>query len=317
MSHGPASWAFPYRTGTAYPGATSPYNLSGTQGSFCIELHPHSTNYSREVNERTGHALVRLAVHNNFKWPNGHTIKVCFLNGSPYLQRKVMGIANEWTRYANIKFQFVQGPNAEIRIKFTGPDGPSHAWIGTYSLSVPSSQETMALGIADNSPDDLIQGTILHEFGHALGCVHEHMQPNFPFKWREDVVIAAHRGRLSETMVWDNILNKYTHQRVQASSFDPDSIMLYYFPPEWTREGYGTRANSNLSQKDKEFISKMYPFPSMLPTYPTHPTHPPPHPVVPTTSNICGNPSCGQTSICQADYDRIMRLRGYSGVRGV
>ncbi|KAH9995884.1 hypothetical protein BJV74DRAFT_298763 [Russula compacta] len=311
MSYASAPWAFPYHAGT-YPSATSPYNHSG---SFCIELYLDPTDHWREVNERTGFAL-KLAVHNNFKWPNGRTITVCFLNGSPYLQCRVMDIANEWTHHANIKFRFVQGPNAEVRIKFTYPGGPSYSQLGTYSLSVPPYQETMALGIADNSPENLIRGTVLHEFGHVLGCVHEHMQPNFPFTWREQVVIAAHGGYCSERMVRDNILNRYTHHQVQASSsFDPDSIMLYYFPPEWTREGHGTQANSNLSQKDKEFISRMYPFPSGPPTYPTHHTRPPshpvvPYPVVPMTSNICGNPSCGQTTICPDDYNRIMRLQG-------
>ena len=312
MSYTLASWAIPHHTGTY--GATSSHNHSG---SFCIEPYLNSTDHSREVYERTGFSL-KLAVHNNFKWTNGRTITVCFLNGSLYLQRKVMEIASEWMRYANIKFQFVEGQEAEIRINFTYQGGPSYSQLGTNNLLVPPHQETMALGIADNSPEDLIRGTILHEFGHVLGCVHEHMQPNFPFRWREHVVIAAHGGYCSEKMVRDNILNRYTHQQVQATSpFDPDSIMLYYFPPEWTIEGYGTNANSNLSQKDVQLISRMYPFPSRLPTYPAHHTRPPSHPVVPMTSNICGNPSCGQTSICQADYDRIMRLRGYSGVRGV
>ena len=318
MSPTPASWTypFPYPTGT-YPGATSPYNHPGSERSFCIELYRDSTDHSREVNEQTGSAL-RLAVHNNFKWPNGRNITVCFLNGSPYLQRKVMEIANEWTHYANIKFQFIQGPNAEIRIKFTGPGGHSYSWVGTDSLSAPPYQETMALGIMDRTNEHDLRGTVLHEFGHALGCVHEHMQPNFPFTWREQVVIAAHRGRWSERTVRENILDRYTYRQVQASPFDPDSIMIYYVPPEWTREGRGTRANSNLSQKDKEFISRMYPFHSRPPTYPTHPTHPPPRPVVPMTSNICGHPSCGRTFICPADhnYNRITRPQEYPGVPG-
>jgi hypothetical protein len=37
--------------------------------------------------------------------------------------------------------------------------------------------------------------------------------------------------------------------------------MLYFFPPEWTKNGIGTKANEVLSQLDKQFIAgaKMYP----------------------------------------------------------
>ncbi|KAH9995883.1 hypothetical protein BJV74DRAFT_298723 [Russula compacta] len=261
MSRTPASGTYPspYPTGT-HPSATSPYNHSDSERSFCIELYHDSTDHFREVNEQTGCSL-RLAVHNNFKWPEGHTITVCFLTGSPYLQRKVMDIAQEWTHHANIKFHLVQGRNAEIRIKFTGSGGPSYSWIGTDNSSVPSNQETMGLGIVDSTNEHDLRATVLHEFGHALGCVHEHMQPNFRFKWRDQVVIDAHKGRWTEKMVRENILNRYTHQQVQASSFDPDSVMIYYISPQWTEERFGTHRSSKLSHKDKEFISKMYPFP--------------------------------------------------------
>jgi hypothetical protein len=34
----------------------------------------------------------------------------------------------------------------------------------------------------------------------------------------------------------------------------------------------------------------------------------------PATSNLCGNPSCGQTFICTADYNRQVQAMGYPGV---
>ncbi|KAJ6554691.1 acid phosphatase-domain-containing protein [Mycena capillaripes] len=41
-------------------------------------------------------------------------------------------------------------------------------------------------------------------------------------------------------------------------------------------------------------------------------------PPPPRTNNICGNPQCGQTFICDADYNRAVQPMGYPGVnRGV
>lgn len=39
-------------------------------------------------------------------------------------------------------------------------------------------------------------------------------------------------------------------------------------------------------------------------------TAPPP----PRTTNICGNPDCGRTFICAADYNRTVQPMGYPGV---
>ena len=110
-----------------------------------------------------------------------------------HLQSRVRDIGSEWMRYANIKFQFVQGRNAEIRVRFTNPGGPSYSFLRTNNLSISPYKETMALGIGDRSTEHDMRGIILHEFGHALGCVHEHSQPNFPLTWNENFVIAARR----------------------------------------------------------------------------------------------------------------------------
>jgi hypothetical protein len=58
-----------------------------------------------------------------------------------------------------------------------------------------------------------------------------------------------------------NILKKYTMDQINGTAFDPESIMLYFFPAEWTTNGIGTQANEILSGIDKQFIAgaKMYP----------------------------------------------------------
>ena len=56
-------------------------------------------------------------------------------------------------------------------------------------------------------------------------------------------------------------MRKYQADQVNGTAFDPDSIMLYFFPSSWTLNGIGTKANETLSSLDKLFIagSKMYP----------------------------------------------------------
>lgn len=54
---------------------------------------------------------------------------------------------------------------------------------------------------------------------------------------------------------------KYSLDQIHGTVFDPDSIMLYAFPAEWTTNGVATHANDILSGLDKEFIAgaEMYP----------------------------------------------------------
>jgi hypothetical protein len=107
-------------------------------------------------------------------------------------------------------------------------------------------------------------GTAAHEFGHAIGLAHEHQSPQGGIVWNEAVVI---REMAKSPNFWDadttrhNILRKYAANQVNGTAFDPDSIMLYFFPAEWTRNGVGTEANEVLSRLDREFVAgaKMYP----------------------------------------------------------
>jgi len=107
-------------------------------------------------------------------------------------------------------------------------------------------------------------GTTAHEFGHAIGLAHEHQNPAGGIKFNEPVVI---REMKKSPNFWDeattrnNILDKYRVDQLNGTDFDPDSIMLYFFPASWTTNGIATKANEVLSATDKQFIAgaKMYP----------------------------------------------------------
>ena len=103
--------------------------------------------------------------------------------------------------------------------------------------------------------------TVMHEFGHVLGMIHEHQNPKGKsIDWNKDAVY----NWAKSTQGWDkdmtdkNILNKYQNDLINGSSFDPLSIMLYFFPGSLTNDGKGTNQNLQLSGLDMEFINKNY-----------------------------------------------------------
>ena len=189
-------------------------------------------------------------------WMNGSTLSVRFIGGTSAQRAIAREQAGWWSQVANLKFQFNDAPNADIRIAFDAADG-AWSYIGTECRDIPLNQPTMNLGFLDG-------GTAAHEFGHAIGLAHEHQSPQGGIVWNEAVVI---REMAKSPNFWDadttrhNILRKYAANQVNGTAFDPESIMLYFFPAEWTRNGVGTEANEVLSRLDREFVAgaKMYP----------------------------------------------------------
>ena len=189
-------------------------------------------------------------------WMNGTILHVRFMGGSSTEQSTAREQADWWEQVANLKFDFNNAPDAEIRITFN-PDDGAWSYVGTDCHDIPLNQATMNLGFLDG-------GTAAHEFGHAIGLAHEHSSPFGGIQWNEQVVIAE---AAKSPNFWDeettrhNILRKYSVDQINGTAFDPDSIMLYFFPASWTLNGVGTKANDVLSLLDKDFIAgaKMYP----------------------------------------------------------
>lgn len=189
-------------------------------------------------------------------WMNGSTLSVRFIGGSAAARATARAQAGWWEAVANLRFDFNGAPNADLRIAFDAGDG-AWSYVGTDCRSIPLDQPTMNLGFLDG-------GTAAHEFGHAIGLAHEHQNPAGGIQWNEAVVI---REMAKSPNFWDeattrhNILSRYRADQINGTAFDPESIMLYFFPAEWTLNGIGTQANDVLSRLDKQFVAgaKMYP----------------------------------------------------------
>jgi hypothetical protein len=212
-------------------------------------LRPHHT---LQIGEGPARAII--VVRN--LWINGSKLHVRFMGGTPAEQATAREQAKWWTSHANLTFEFDNAPDAEIRITFDPNDG-AWSYIGTDCKSIPRDQPTMNLGFLDG-------GTAAHEFGHAIGLAHEHQNPAGGIEWNEEVVLRDLAGPpnfWTPDQIRHNVLEKYSADQIRGTKFDPDSIMLYFFPGSWVKSGIGTKANDVLSALDKAFIAseKAYP----------------------------------------------------------
>jgi hypothetical protein len=121
--------------------------------------------------------------------------------------------------------------------------------------------------LKDDTDDTEYNRVVVHEFGHALGAIHEHQNFKGGIVWNVEAVYAAFSGppnNWSRDDIDHNVIEKYSIDQLNATKFDPRSIMLYPFPKQLIKgppalAKTGTRSNTDLSVSDKRFIAKNYP----------------------------------------------------------
>lgn len=187
-------------------------------------------------------------------WTNGKTLHVRFINGTAQQKQIVKQFAPQWSQHANLKFVFDDAPSAEVRIAFN--DDGAWSYIGTDALGIPANEPTMNFGWQD-------EGVVLHEFGHLIGMIHEHQNPNGnSIVWNKPAVIKDLSGPPNfwdEATIQHNIFDKYSQTQINGSQFDPASVMLYSFPASWTLNGFHSEPNDVLSPVDMSFAASVYP----------------------------------------------------------
>ncbi|KAF7303430.1 ZnMc domain-containing protein [Mycena indigotica] len=198
-------------------------------------------------------------------WPPNSTITYSFIGGTVNQRNKVNKVITEWLSYANVVFQLVDVGKGTIRISFD-PTLGSWSYVGTVNQSIAAPAATMNLGWVtdDTTVNQNDHGVILHEWGHVLGCMHEHQSPA-----RSDAItldtdaVYAYYGA---TQGWDKatikaqIIDVYNSADVSNySALDTTSIMMYFMPAKMNLQGRDIPPNYYLSALDMAYMVVNYP----------------------------------------------------------
>ena len=228
---------------------------------------------------------IRGVVARPYLWDRGETVKVCFRSGTQKARARVASYGVEWMKYANVKFDFgdmndpqmCKGEAGEkVKIDFVNSGAKAGHWsaLGKLALKTDHSMNLSFLGgdelprISTNqaATERYVRSIVLHEFGHALGMLHEHQSPRSgcSAEFYEEAVIAygAVRG-WSADLSRSQMLQLAEHPELNATEVDRRSIMHYSLPPWLFKTGEKSpchvQQNLDLSDGDKAFMAKIYP----------------------------------------------------------
>ena len=242
--------------------------------------------------------LALLAAPVNLLWPIRQVFRVWFLDldGVTYPEHiaLVKDTVREWEKYAKVSFTFPSDwdPKSppEVRLRFWAKpkgfkrknndqviDDGHWSYIGLeckYNVDGDNQPNfwnpTMSLypeNLGEEADRVSFRGTILHEFGHTLGFMHEHQRPDgeayLKYDMKKIYDYYKHNQHWDAKEVKDQVLSFHEYRGqsdVVGNKFDTESIMMYEVPEEILLPGYPAIPRNNvLSDGDKTFVGSLYP----------------------------------------------------------
>ncbi len=212
------------------------------------------------VNPIGTHALSRRkrgVVDPRTVWPQFSTIRISMRDMTQEQKQFTKDNINKWAPHVNLKFEFTEQQDGDIRIKGNNNLKGGSSYLGT-DKPVDVDKPTMEIGFLGGL-DEFNAGTVIHEFGHALGFDHEHQHPSqkLDINW-EAIRKDTQNGKIDASFE-ENYLP--LTKDVAFTPYDQKSVMHYGFPKEYLNSGEGIEDNNELSEGDKETARLFYPKP--------------------------------------------------------
>ena len=222
--------------------------MSENERHYCMAILPPVS-----AADRQRQASHRAAFLKEGMWQAGDQITIRFLDGAADLQRRVEAVAREWLEVANLDFDVRDAGPTDIRISFAAGPG-SWSYIGTACRTIPEPDATMNYGWLTPASDEAeLRRVVLHEFGHAIGLIHEHQNPKGGVHWNKDAVrhdLSGPPNNWNDATIETNMFAFYGPDAVLATQTDSSSIMMYPIPRAWTLDGFSAGLNGELSPED-------------------------------------------------------------------
>lgn len=181
---------------------------------------------------------------------------------SQALLSRILKFANKWRTEGHANVEFVYSLTDPV-IRFTREGNQLYSYMGTDNLHIPRNQHTMMLGgYSDRTPDSELDRSCVHEFGHALGLIHEHLRRALV----QRLDPAKTTAYMARVYGWDSgttrsqVLTPAEESSLMGSPVaDEVSVMCYQLSGECTTDGRPIVGGSKLSEIDKAWIAKLYP----------------------------------------------------------
>ena len=223
-----------------------------------VNLPSNLSPIDHEPPASAGTSRVKRGLADNRKlWPPGVITVSLDLKDQKSTALAVDAI-QEWAHNTPaLQFRIVKGKEGDIRI--CDDEGLKGNWsvIGTDAGNIPLSEPTMHLERNDDSKT--FRATVLHEFGHALGLLHEHQNPEHTINWNKAAVYKAYASdQFPRELVYSQILELPVGDRLEVTRYDSRSVMHYAYPGYVTHDAKGVDTQHWLSEGDKAIARRLY-----------------------------------------------------------
>jgi hypothetical protein len=221
-------------------------------------LHTRSALTDPEINPPESVRHTRGIASTRYLWPQHSTITISLFDMPEKAKDYVKKNINLWQPYTNLKFKFIETNDGDIRISGKKDGTGSYSAVGTQAKEYPKDSPTMHIDLVQTA--DMLNHTIRHEFGHALGLEHEHQHPEHTINWDKDKWLEEGKKLgLSKAEVYKNVLDTLDPSLTIRSAYDPKSIMHYKTPAWVTTDGKEVPFTEDISEEDKAFMMSIYP----------------------------------------------------------